>query len=69
MIASKITLPVKEEGTDVDGAKGVEGVADPDRLQHSYASLRLTITASMAHTLSLHDALPILIHSLLRCIR
>ena len=46
MIASKITLPVKEEGTEVDGAKGVEGVADPDRLQHSYASLRLTVVAS-----------------------
>ena len=33
----------------MDGAKGVGGVADLDRLERSCASLRLTVAASMAH--------------------
>ena len=33
----------------MDGGEGVGGVTDPDRLECSYASLRLTVVASMAH--------------------
>ena len=33
----------------MDGTKGVGGAADSDHLERSYASLRLTVAASMAH--------------------
>ena len=49
MIASRVTPPAEEEGAEVDGAEGVEGVADPDLLECSYASLRLMVVASIAH--------------------
>ena len=49
MIALRVTSPVEEEGAEVDGAEGVGGVADPDRLERSYNSLHLTVAASMAH--------------------
>ena len=49
MIALKVTLPAEEEGAEVDEAKGVGGAVDLDRLERSYTSLRLTVTASMAH--------------------
>ena len=49
MIASSVTPPTKEKGAEVDRAKGLGGAADPDRLERSYASLYLTIVASMAH--------------------
>ena len=43
MIASGVTPPAEEEGTDVDGAEGVEGAAVPDRLDRNCASLYLTV--------------------------
>ena len=49
MIASRVTPPTEEEGAEVDGAERVEGLANPDRLERSYASLRLVVAASMAN--------------------
>ena len=49
MITLKVTLPAEEEGAEVDEAKGVGGAVDLDRLERSYTSLHLTVTASMAH--------------------
>ena len=49
MIASSVTPPTKEKGAEVDRAEGLGGAADPDRLERSYASLYLTIVASMTH--------------------
>ena len=49
MIASKVTPPVEEEGAEVEGAEEVGGVAVPDRLECSCASLRLTVAMSMTH--------------------
>ena len=49
MIASRVTPLVEKEGAEVDGAEGVVGVADPNRLERSYASLRLMVATSMAH--------------------
>ena len=46
MIASRVTPPAEVE---VDGAEGMAGVADPNRLKRNYASLRLMVAASMAH--------------------
>ena len=51
MIASKVTPPVEVEEVEVDGAKRVGGAAKLDHLEWNYASLRLTIAASMAHIL------------------
>ena len=44
MIASTVTPPAEDQG-----AEGVGGAADSDRLERSCASLRLTIAVSMAH--------------------
>ena len=49
MIATRVIPPIEEEGMEVDGAEGVGGAANPDRLEHSYALLRLMVAASMAH--------------------
>ena len=49
MIVLRVTPPVEEEGVEVDGVEGVGGAADPDRLERSCASLRLTVAVSMAH--------------------
>ena len=49
MIASRVTPATEEEGEKVDRAKGVGGAVDLDRLERSYASLRLTVAVSMAH--------------------
>ena len=49
MIASKVTPPAEVEGTEVDEAEAVGGVADPDHLEQNCASLHLTVAASMAH--------------------
>ena len=51
MIALSDTPPSKEEGADVDGAVEAEGVAISvrGRFGQSWASLRLTVVASMAH--------------------
>ena len=49
MIASRVTPLVEEKGLEVDGAEGVGGATDPDRLEHSCALLRLTVAASMTH--------------------
>ena len=48
MITSMVTPLAEEEGAKVDGAEGVRGAVDPDRLERSCASLHLTIVASMA---------------------
>ena len=48
MITSMVTPLAEEEGAEVDGAEGVRGAVDPDRLERSCASLHLTIAASMA---------------------
>ena len=48
MIASKVTPPVEEERAEEDGAEGVEGATDLDRLERNYASLRLTVAPSIA---------------------
>ena len=48
IMSSKVTLPVEEEGTNVDEA--VErGIAVLDRLKCSCASLHLMVAVSMAH--------------------
>ena len=47
-MSSRVTLLVEEEGADVDGAEGVEGAIDPDCLHRNYASLCLTVAASIA---------------------
>ena len=49
MIASRVTPPVEEEGAKVDEAEGMGGAANPDRFEHSYVSLCLTVVASMTH--------------------
>ena len=51
MIAFKVTPPVEEEVADVDGAEEVGGVTISVRgcFGRSWASLRLTIAAFMAH--------------------
>ena len=49
MIALRVTPPAEEEGVEVDAAEGVGGVADPDHLERSCASLHLTVAASMTH--------------------
>ena len=51
MTASRVTPLTDEEGVDVDEAKEARGVAVLicDRFDRSWASLRLTVVASMAH--------------------
>ena len=54
MMSPRVTLLAEKEGADVDGAdrdgaEQVGGVADPACLDLNYASLRLTVAASMAH--------------------
>ena len=53
-MSPRVTLPVKEEGANVDGADqgGAEregGTTDPNCLELNCASLRLMVAASMAH--------------------
>ena len=51
MIASRVTPPIKEQGTEVDGAEEARGVVVSvrDRFGRSWASLHLTVAASMTH--------------------
>ena len=49
MMSLRVTLPIEEEGADVDEAVETRGIVVPDRLEHSYTSLHLTIAMSMAH--------------------
>ena len=49
MITLRVTLSTKEEGANLEGAKGIGGAVDLDCLEHSCASLHLTIVAFMAH--------------------
>ena len=54
MMSPSITLPIEEEGANVDeaeqdGAEREEGAAKSDCLDQNYASLRFTVAASMAH--------------------
>ena len=51
MMSSRDTPLVEEEGADMDGAKGVGGVAVYNWicLKRSCAKLRFTVVASMAH--------------------
>ena len=48
MITSRVTPPTKEEGAEVDEAKGVGRAADSNRLERNYASLHLMVMASIA---------------------
>ena len=48
MITSKVTPLVEVERAEVDGAEGVGGAADLDHLEQNYASLHLTVVASIA---------------------
>ena len=43
MMFPKVTSPVEEEGTDVDGVEREGGAVDPDYLDLNYTSLRLTV--------------------------
>ena len=49
-MASRVAPPVEDKGAEVDGAEEAEGVIVLvwGRLNRSYASLRLTVVASMA---------------------
>ena len=49
MIGSRVTPLAEEEGAEVDGAEEVGEAAVPDRLKHSYASLRLMVAVFIAH--------------------
>ena len=49
MMSPSITLPIEEEGTDVDGAKWEGGVAESNCLGRNCALLHFTVAASMAH--------------------
>ena len=51
MTALRVTPPADEEGADVEGVEEAGGVAVSihGRIGQSWASLYLTITASMAH--------------------
>ena len=49
MMSSRVTSTVEEEGADVDGLVEAGGIVVLDRLERSYASLHLTVAASMAH--------------------
>ena len=49
MMSPSVTLPIEEEGTDVDGAEREGGVAESDCLDRNCASLRFTVGASMTH--------------------
>ena len=46
-MSSRVTLLMEEEGTNVDGAERVGGASNPDRLNRNYASLCLTVVASI----------------------
>ena len=54
MMSPSVTLPIKEQGVDVDGAKrdGVEqegGPAESDCFDRNCTLLRFMVAASMAH--------------------
>ena len=49
MMSSIVTLPVEEEGANVDRVVEDGGIMVPDHLKCSCASLHLTVAASMAH--------------------
>ena len=46
-MSSRATLLMEEEGTNVDGAERVGGASNPDCLNRNYASLCLTVVASI----------------------
>ena len=48
MITSMVTPLAEEEGAEVDGAEGVGVAVGLDRLKQNYASLCLTVPASIA---------------------
>ena len=51
MMVSRVTPPAEEEGAEVDGVEeaGGDTVSVHGRFSRSWASLRLTVAASMAH--------------------
>ena len=51
MTTSRVTPPAEEEEADVDGVEDTGGVTVSvcDRFGQGWASLRLMVTASMAH--------------------
>ena len=48
MMSSRVTPLIEEEGADVDGAEGVGGATDLDRLKRRCASLCLMVEATIA---------------------
>ena len=48
-MSPSVTLPIEDEGADVDGAEREGGPTESDYRDLNYASLRLTIAASMVH--------------------
>ena len=48
MMTSRVTLLVEEEGANVDGEEGVREAVALEHLKKNYASLRLTVPASIA---------------------
>ena len=48
MMTSRVTLLVEEEGANVDGEEGVREAVALEHLKNNYASLRLTVPASIA---------------------
>ena len=54
MMSPRVTSPMENEGADVDGAdrnraEREGGAVESDCRDRNYASLRLTVAASMAH--------------------
>ena len=49
MMSSRVTPPIKEEGTDMDGVVKAGGTTVLDYLERNCASSRLTVAASMAY--------------------
>ena len=49
MMFPKVTSPVEEEGTDVDGVEREGGAVESDYHDLNYTSLCLTVVTSMAH--------------------
>ena len=49
MMSSSVISPIEEEGADVDGVERNGRAAEFDYLDRNCASLRFTVTASMAY--------------------
>ena len=49
MMSPSVTLPIEEEGVDVDGDERKGGAVESDCLDRNCTSLRFTVAVSMAH--------------------